>query len=93
MQCIVFCDTSQFILQLITQQDVYLLICLTISPSFSVIHTSSDKLLQCSDNMRYSAPTPESSDGFGHKWTKDQRLTSHNTHVISIPEVPWRLVV
>ena len=60
---------------------------LTFSPSLSAIHTSSGKvLLQCSDNVRYSALTAETwgyapKCGFAHDHTNGlrvQRLTSHN---------------
>lgn len=34
---------------------------LTISSSLSAIHTSGSKVLHCSDDARYSAPTPENS--------------------------------
>ena len=61
MQRIVFCGTSQsYHAANNSTGSLPAHSSLTISPCLSAIHTSSSKVLQCSDDTWYSAPTAES---------------------------------
>ena len=92
VQCIVFCSTSQsYHAANNSTGSLPVHSSLTISPSLSVIRTSSGKAVQCNNDVRYNAPTPEVRDyapkcGFAHDRTNGlrvQRLVSQ--HVLFLP--------
>ena len=59
---------------------------LTISPSLSAIHTSSGKVLQCSDHTLYSVPTAKSVRLRSEVWLCSQSYEWTSSSEVNIPQ-------